>query len=613
MGEGSGGNGSNGQFSGWDWAVFVIALVLSLGTGVAAGWISRRNARKADDTSTAAEFLMGGRAMNPLAVALSTMIGVISSVTVLGNPAEMYSHGTQLWMNLFGVALGFVFVHLVNLTVFYPLKIISVYTYIERRFQSKGLRAFSVYTTFVANFFYIGLCVYTPSLAMETVTGLPAWVSIIIMGVVCTTYSSWGGVRAVVYTDILQVFVMMGGVVVIIATAVVEVGGLGRVWDIAWDHGRVELFNIDPSPLQRHSLWLVTIQGYFSTILLFGMGQPQVQRICSVSTWKKAVGAHYLNLATLVTVLCLCNFMGIAVFAVYADCDPMATEDIEKPDQIVPFYVIDRLSRLPGLPGLFVAALFGSGLSSYSSQINSVAAVLWEDFFKNSKWVAAMREDRRRYVNVVVTVIAGMAGIMAGIISMWVRGVFQAGQLILGTINSPQFGLFMLGMMCPFANAIGGVVGMVVAFAFNLWITLGAMFSGVAAPYLDFSDEGCNATTSTATDIPFSSDSSWFSLSSVFSSSTLSPFASTTESPEDPDVFPLYLLSYTLYFFCGVSITVFVGSVVSLLTNPWSTERAGKIYLHPTFYALQRGWERRRAPQDPHSINTQNLVQLKKY
>lgn len=612
MGEGSGGSGSSGQFTGWDWAVFAIALVLSLGTGVVAGWISRRNARKADNKSTAGEFLMGGRAMNPFAIALSTMIGAISSVTVVGNAAEMYSYGTQLWMNTFGMALGFVFVHLVNFTVFYPLKIISVYTYIELRFQSKGLRAFMVVTTFVGTFFYMGLVAYSPSLAMETVTGFPAWVSIIIMGVVCTIYSSWGGVRAVVYTDILQVFVMMGGVVMIIATAVREVGGLDRVWDIAWDHDRVELFNIDPDPLQRHSLWLVTVQGYFFSLIVFGMGQPQVQRICSVSTWKKAVGAHYLSLAILITVFSLCNFMGIAVFAIYADCDPMATGEIEKPDQIVPFYVIDRLSRLPGLPGLFVAALYAGGLSSYSSQINAVAAVLWEDFFKNSKWVAGMREDRRNYVNVVVSVITGMAGVVAGLISTQVGGVFQACQTILGTINAPQLGLFLLGMMCPFANTIGGLVGLVVSFAFNLWVTVGAMFSGVSTPYLDFSDEGCNATTSTATDFPFSSDSSWFS-SSVFSSSTLSPSASTTESPEDPDVFPLYLLSYTLYSFCGVSITVFVGSIVSLLTKPWSTERTGKIYVHPTFYALQRRWERRHAAKDPPSTSSQNLVPLEKY
>merc|ERR1719209_1302586 len=135
--------------------------------------------------------------MNPIMVAMSTMIGAISSISVVGNPAEMYAYGTQLWSNLFGMCLGFVYVHLVILTVLYPLKITSVYTYIEKRFQSPALRTFTVCTTFIGTFFYLGLCSYAPSLAMETITGFPAWASVIIVGVICTIYTSWGGVRAV--------------------------------------------------------------------------------------------------------------------------------------------------------------------------------------------------------------------------------------------------------------------------------------------------------------------------------------------------------------------------------------------------------------------------------
>ncbi|MPC29104.1 Sodium-coupled monocarboxylate transporter 2 [Portunus trituberculatus] len=115
-------------FSGWDWAVFVVTLMASLGTGAFAGWVARRKTKKSDVKGTAAEFLMGGRELNLFAVALSTMIGALSSISILGNSAEMYAYGTQLCMSLIGTALGAVFVHLVNLRVFYPLKITSVYT-----------------------------------------------------------------------------------------------------------------------------------------------------------------------------------------------------------------------------------------------------------------------------------------------------------------------------------------------------------------------------------------------------------------------------------------------------------------------------------------------------
>lgn len=593
-------------FSGWDWAVFVVTLAASLGTGTFAGWVARRKTKKGDVKSTAAEFLTGGRELNLFAVALSTMIGALSSISILGNSAEMYAYGTQLCMNIIGNALGCVFIHLVTLRVFYSLKITSVYTYMEKRFQSKALMYLCVYATLLGDFFYLGLCAYTPSLAMETMTGVPAWVSIIITGVICTVYSSWGGVRAVVYTDILQVFIMMGGVLTILVSAVVEVGGMGRVLDIAKEHDRIELWNIDPDPLQRHSLWLVIIQGYFGVLLVFGISQGQVQRTCSVSSWRKVVSAHYLSIAVFIGAMVCFYLLGLAVYAVYADCDPLATGEISKADQIVPFYVADRFSGYYGLPGLFIASLYAGALSSYSSHINAVSAIMWEDFFKNSAWVASMQEERRPYINVLVSVITGTLGVVAGIVSTQVGGVFQAAQTLLGTIKAPQLGLFLLGMCCPFANKIGGMVGVSTAFAFNFWVTLGSMFNGVSAPTLDFSDEGCEP--STSSNSSFSPTFS-FTESPTYSSS----FDPTTEQPKDPYVFPLYLLSYTMYSFVGVSITVFVGAVTSLIIKPWTTKQAGKIYLHPTFYALQRRWENRRSLVDPPFKSTQDLVPLEKY
>lgn len=237
---------------------------------------------------------------------------------------------------------------------------------------------------------------------------------------------------------------------------------------------------------------------------------------------------------------------------------------------------------------------------------------MWEDYFKNSAWVASMKEERRPLVNVLVSVITGLAGMVGGIVATQVTGLFQAGQTILGTINAPQLGLFLLGMCCPFTNKIGGMVGMTVGLAFNLWITLGAMFYGPPAPTLDFSDDGCN---STSTFFPTSSitESPLYSTSFSFFLSSLPPFSTTTKQPEDPYVFPLYLISYALYSLIGVSVTVFVGAVTSLVSKPWTTERAGKIYLHPTFYALQRRWEKRGGHQGPPSTSTQDLVPSEKY
>ncbi|XP_068217119.1 sodium-coupled monocarboxylate transporter 1-like [Palaemon carinicauda] len=565
-------------FGGWDWAIFVLSLCASLGTGLWAAYISKRNLKKGDTKANASEFLMGGRNMNPIAVALSTMIGAVSSNTVLGNPAETYAYGTQYWLNLIGMTFGMVYVHFIILKVLYPLKITSVYTYIEKRFKSRGLSTFTVFTTLIGTFFFMGLCSYCPALAMETVTGFPAWASSLILGVICTIYASLGGVRSVVYTDILQTFVLFTGVLFILIRSSIDAGGISGIWSIAQDHGRIEFWNFNPDPLQRHSFWLVNIQGYFSALLVFGMGQPQVQRVCSVSTWKKALGAYYLNYAVLFIVYLCLYFTGLAVFAVYADCDPMATGDIVKPDQLLPYYVDDKLSYLPGISGLFVAALFAAALSTYSSQINAVSAVMWEGLLKNSKWVENMDENRKPLVNVGVSVITGMAGVAASIIASQLGGIFQIGQTILGAIHAPLLGLFILGMCCPFANKIGGTVGFTVSIIFNFWVTIGSMLYGKGTPFLGFDDDGCDYPTTEFV------NSTW---------ATTPAYSSTTESPEDDYTFPLYLISYTLYALCGTSITFFVGTIVSLLTKPWPADVSGKEYIHPAFYKLMKIWEKK--------------------
>ncbi|XP_076065335.1 sodium-coupled monocarboxylate transporter 1-like [Oratosquilla oratoria] len=621
-------------FSSWDWLVFALSLLASLGVGIWASVFGKRTktpaggvrggggedgggeggegkedgkgrkgeegggggsaeeeeeTRSEGDGGEAQEFLMGGRQMNPLAVSFSTMIGAISGANVIGLPAEMYAYGTQLWMNVIGTTLGFVFVHVVILVVMYPLRITSVYTYIEERFKSRALCSFTVFTTLIGTFFYVGLCSYSPSLALKTITGFPTWASVVLMGIVCTIYTAWGGVRAVVSTDVLQTFITFFGVIFIMVWATVEVGGVGEVWKLNNEFGRVEFLNVNPDPMQRHSLWLVIIQGYFTALLAFGMGQPQVQRVCAVGSWKKAQVSHYLTLALLLAVNSCCYYLGVSVFAHYAGCDPMATGDIQKPDQIVPYYVTDRLSSVYGVPGLFLASIYAGGLSSYSSQINAVAAVLWEAYLKESQWVANMAPKKRPYVNVLVSVITGGLGIVAGIVASQLGGIFQVGQIILGTIHSPLLGLFILGMCCPFANKVGGTVGFTASLAFNFWLTIGARLSGHVAPTLPFSDDRCPATDAT-TDV-----------TEVFflSSSTTEAVPIVDELRESDDVFPMYQLSYTLYSLFGVSITFLVGAIVSLISRPWSCEETGERYVHPTFYRIMRKWELRRTEGGP--------------
>ncbi|MPC52411.1 Sodium-coupled monocarboxylate transporter 2 [Portunus trituberculatus] len=135
----------------------------------------------------------------------------------------------------------------------------------------------------LSSFFFMGICLYAPSLALSTVTGLSLWGSMISMGTVCTIYITIGGVRAVVYTDELQTTLMFGGVLVVMVMCCLDIGVV-NIWTAAKDGGRLEVFNFDISPFTRHTFWSTMVLGFYATVNMLGLNQGCYQRLASVSS-----------------------------------------------------------------------------------------------------------------------------------------------------------------------------------------------------------------------------------------------------------------------------------------------------------------------------------------
>ncbi|KAL7640633.1 UNVERIFIED_CONTAM: hypothetical protein RMT77_008908 [Armadillidium vulgare] len=254
------------------------------------------------------------------------------------------------------------------------------------RFGSEGLTKLCSISQMVNMGLYVGICLYTPSLAISTVTDLPGWASIVCLGLVCTFYISIGGAKAVIYTDVVQILIMFIGILVVVIVVCIELGGVGAVFDIAEKGERIEFFKFDTSPFTRHTFLSVQILGLYFVTSTVGICQPQFQRLNSVRNLKTSQGLCVMFFVGLFILWSLFNFTGLVAYAAYADCDPLATKQIKIADQIVPFLVADKLKHLPGTAGLFVAAVYGAVLSSVSSQANAFAALVWEDFLCNWIW-----------------------------------------------------------------------------------------------------------------------------------------------------------------------------------------------------------------------------------
>uniref|UniRef100_A0A8B9BNW6 Solute carrier family 5 member 5 n=1 Tax=Anser brachyrhynchus TaxID=132585 RepID=A0A8B9BNW6_9AVES len=346
-------------FSLWDYGVFGLMLLVSTGIGLFHG-LSKGGQKTSED------FFTGGRRMAAVPVGLSLSASFMSAIQVLGVPAEAYRYGSKfLWMCL-GQLLNTLLTAHLFLPVFYRLGLTSTYEYLERRF-SRRVRLCGTVQYIAATVLYTGIVIYAPALILNQVTGLDIWASLLSTGAICTFYTTIGGMKAVIWTDVFQVFVMLSGFIAVIIRGLLLAGGPARVLAIAANGSRVNFGDFNPDPRSRYTFWSFVLGGTLLWLSMYGVNQAQVQRYVACRSEREAR----------IAVAC-----GLVMFALYKDCDPLLAGYISAPDQYMPYLVLDIFQTSPGVPGLFLACAYSGTLSTASTSINAMAAVTVEDLVK---------------------------------------------------------------------------------------------------------------------------------------------------------------------------------------------------------------------------------------
>uniref|UniRef100_H9G999 Uncharacterized protein n=1 Tax=Anolis carolinensis TaxID=28377 RepID=H9G999_ANOCA len=394
-----------------DYAIFVLLLVFSAGIGL-------YHALSGGKQSTVQEFLLADRSMSFLPVALSLLATFQSAVAILGVPAEIYRFGTEYWFLGCSYFLGLLIPAHVFIPIFYRLRLTSTY---EVWKGGHGV-------------VYMGVVLYAPALALNAVTNFDLWISVLTIGLVCTVYTALGGLRAVIWTDVFQTFVMFAGQVAVIVVGTVKVGGMGRVWKLAAEEGKVSGIDLNPDPYERHTFWTLAFGGVFMMLSLYGVNQAQVQRYLSSRSERQAM---------------------------------------------VLYFVMDVLREVPGLPGLFVACLFSGSLSTISSAFNSLATVTMEDLIRPH--AGSITEGRATLYSKLLALAYGLLCLGMAYISSMMGPVLQAAISIFGMVGGPLLGLFCLGMFFPCANSAGAVSGLAAGLAMAFWVGIGGIVANVQA------------------------------------------------------------------------------------------------------------------------------------
>ncbi|KAK9309789.1 hypothetical protein QLX08_000612 [Tetragonisca angustula] len=545
-----------GYFHWADWLVFA----LMLGVSAAAGLWHYKGTQK----SSTEDYLLGGKSMALFPVSASLVASFISGVTILGTPAEIYNFGTQYWITIISIFFSGLVVALVYAPVFVSLGLNSVYEYLEMRFN-RGVRILISAIFVVDVVLYQSIVVYVPALALNQVSGIDVHLIGIIVCLVCVFYTVLGGIRAVVWTDALQVGVMVAAVLTVSILGTYHIGA-AEIWKASLATNRIEFLNFDPSPYTRHTVWTVLIGSWLYSTAYIAVNQTMVQRyrlLKDLKTSKLSLAIFTISIMLFISLCCWCGLVLIAWWSP-PKCDPRAVGLITADDQLLPAFVMEIANHLPGIPGLFISGIFGAALSTLSVGFNSTAVVILEDFVKG--WCGIKPTDRCSTI-FVKCVIVLLGSIALGLLFLVEKlgGVLAITGSLAAIAAGTSFGVFTLGIFFPWTNSKGAFMGAIVGFVIAGWASLGANWS-----------IGAGLLVPKKLPVPLSH------CAGNISESFLKQF----DHPNEDEVFPLYRLSYHWFTGLGTLIVIVVGNLISWWTGPTDPSSIDKRLLSPLIHSL---------------------------
>jgi len=527
-----------------DYVVFTGLLAFSTCIGLFFAYFdSKKDDEDYDDESA---YLVGNRSLSAWPVALSLTASFMSSITVISTPAEIYYYGTMfLWFLLSYILVSFI-VNYLYMPFFYRQGYTSTYQYIEDRFGRSFKLLLCVIYTF-NTIVYAGIVIYAPALAIREVCKVNMDAAILTMGLVCCVYTSLGGIKAVIWTDVVQYLAMYAGFMVIIGKGLLDMG-LDHIIETAKENDRWKFDDFSFDPRVRHSVWSCVVGGTLGLWLgVYGVNQSNVQRYVSCRTVKEASKAVWINCFALMLINFTAASSGLVMFAYYNGCDPMQAGWIKAKDQLVPYMVLDKLQQYRGLPGLFLASACSGTLSTVSSGINSVCAILIEELKSRS----TVCRENPYFSSRMVVFVSGIAATIVAFVAKSISGtVLQASMSINGIVAGPTLGLFTLGMLAPWVGSKSAGLG------FSLGLFTGVILYVFNDPTDEFTRKLPVNTSQCSANSTISTEQNMF-----------------IDEPEHESKFEI---SYIYLSTAGLLVTLIISNLASFIFGPPSPQQTRK-------------------------------------
>lgn len=451
-----------------DYSVLTVYLAALVAMGV---YFSRRE-------KTTGDFFLGGQRIPWWAAGMSIFGTQLSAITFMAIPAKSFDTDWIFFLlNMMIVVMAPVVVFL-YLPFYRRLEVTSAYEFLEKRFN-KATRMLGSAAFVLFQLGRMGVVLFLPALALSTVTGIDVYSCIIVMGVLATLYTVLGGIEAVVWTDVLQVVVLLGGAILSLGIIAVQLagaeGGLGPALTMIGDADKLRLVDFDWTAT-RPVLWVIVFGGVGQVLFAYTSDQTVIQRYLTTADEKAAARSIWTNALLTIPASLIFFAVGTALWVFYKT-QPELLNPTGKSDDIFPWFIAQQLPV--GVAGLVIAGLFAAAMSSLDSSMNSMATAITTDFYR---WFRPTASDHQllvvaRYLTVLLGVLGTGSALVMAVLnspSMWDQYM-----KVVGLFGGGLAGLFALGVFTRRTHAAGAIIGFLASAVLLYWIAANEIVNGV--------------------------------------------------------------------------------------------------------------------------------------
>ena len=449
-----------------DWSVVSLYLAFLIGLSIVIG-----KSQKGE-----VDYFLGGRGISSIAIALSIMATQCGAVSIISAPAfvALNEKGGLLWLQYeLAVPLAMIILMVFFIPLFYRLRITTVYEYLEKRF-SYSVRCVVSVLFQLSRGLATGVAIYAVSIVTSVCFGLPLWLTIILTGFISTLYTVIGGIKAVIYTDALQILILWISVWICLGFGLMLIedwAGMASLLKAA-DLKAVDIHHHGFGDGETFSFLPMILGGLFLYISYYGCDQSQVQRVLCSSSTEASNQSLFLN--GLLRFPLVASYCLLGVFMiVFLDQNPDFKASLPPGhyDYLLPMFIVNYLPH--GIIGFVLVGIFAAAMSSLDSAINSLSAATLKDLGENLPSVKEAIKQRFIFYSRLTTFVWGtlctfFAYFVGTVSTTVIEGINKIGSVFYG----PVLAVFVLGLLTRSATSAGVITGLLAGILGNVFCWL---------------------------------------------------------------------------------------------------------------------------------------------